>query len=44
MEKATKEKLYRELNYILELMEDRRLGTAKREVEGLIQKIIYNRI
>tara|TARA_R110000803_G_scaffold146585_1_gene212329 strand:+ start:1398 stop:1532 length:135 start_codon:yes stop_codon:yes gene_type:complete len=44
MEKESKERLYRELNYILELMEDRRFSTAKREVEGLIQKVIYNKV
>ena len=44
MNKAEKERLYIELNNILELMEDRRFNTAKREVEGLIQDIIYNKI
>ena len=44
MDKEVKERLYRELNYILELMENRRFSTAKREVEGLIQKVIYNKI
>ena len=44
MEKESKERLYRELNHILELMEDRRFNTAKREVESLIQDVIYNKI
>jgi hypothetical protein len=44
MNKEQKERLYRELNHILELMEDRRFNTAKREVEGLIQDVIYNRV
>ena len=44
MEKESKERLYRELNYILELMEDRRFNTAKRGVESLIQDVIYNKI
>jgi hypothetical protein len=44
MNKEQKERLYRELNHILELMEDRRFNTAKREVEGLIQDVIYNKV
>ena len=44
MNKEQKEGLYRKLNHILELMEDRRFNTAKREVEGLIQDVIYNRV
>lgn len=44
MNKEQKEGLYRKLNNILELMEDRRFNTAKREVEGLIQDVIYNKV
>ena len=44
MEKAIKEKLYTDLNYILSLMEDREMMEAQKELNKLIQKVFYDQL
>ena len=44
MNKEERERLYIQLNTILELVESRGLSRAKQELEELIQKVIYNKL
>jgi len=44
MDPKTKERLYMELNSILELLDDGKMHYAKKELEELIQKVYYNQL
>jgi len=44
MVREEKERLYLQLNSVLELLESRQISAAIQEVEGLINKVQYDRL